>query len=147
MQQIQTLPQRTDAFAPVLHGRLRALFLFDIAEEIDLQKLHALLGTSPSKREPSFAHMTPEYVRYERPPVVDQIPPSTTSAGEVLSGRVRYFDYGVASIELQLAISGKWEDLIRLANRWFESAELEGACTAGAPASCDQDTIESAQAQ
>jgi hypothetical protein len=125
MQQTQTLRQRTDAIAPALSGRLRALFLFDLAEEIDLQKLHALLGTSPSKREPSFVHTTPEYVRYERPPVVDQIPPCTTSAGEVLSCRVRYFDYGVASLEMQLAISGSWENLIRLASRWFESAELE----------------------
>jgi hypothetical protein len=125
MQQTETLPPAISASSPVLHGTLRALFLFDVAEEIDLQQLHSILGTSPSKREPSFLHITPEYVRYERPPVLDHISPCTTNAGQVLSGRVRYFDYGVASIELQLGIAGSWQDLIRLANRWFESPELE----------------------
>jgi hypothetical protein len=125
MQQTETLNPAIIGSPPVLQGTLRALFLFDIAEEIDLQQLHSILGTSPSKREPSFLHITPEYVRYERPPVLDHIPPCTTNTGQVLSGRVRYFDYGVASIELQLAIAGGWQELIRLANRWFESSELE----------------------
>ncbi|MGA8596785.1 MAG: hypothetical protein WB676_18905 [Bryobacteraceae bacterium] len=125
MQETELLRSAIPGSAPVLRGTLRALFLFDIAEEIDLQQLHSILGTSPSKREPSFVHITPEYVRYERPPVLDHISPCTTSAGQVLSGRVRYFDYGVASIELQLGIAGGWQELIRVANRWFESAELE----------------------
>jgi hypothetical protein len=101
------------------------LVLFDLAEEIDLADLHSILGTSPSKREPSFVHVTPEYVRYERPPVLDPIPPFQTSAGDLLTGHVRYFDYGVASIELQLVMEGTWTDVIRLANRWFESPEIE----------------------
>ncbi len=125
MQETEPLHPAMAGNIPVLGGTLRALFLFDIAEEIDLQHLHSILGTSPSKREPSFVHITPEYVRYERPPVLDHISPCMTNAGQVLSGRVRYFDYGVASIELQLSIAGGWQDLIGLANRWFESAELE----------------------
>jgi len=44
--------------------------LFDIAEEIDLRRLHTLLGSSPAKREPAFRHPAPEYVRYEQPPVL-----------------------------------------------------------------------------
>jgi hypothetical protein len=110
-----------------LRATLRALLLFDVAEEIDLTQLSAILGKVPAKREPSFVHVTPEYVRYERTPVVDQIAPVKTGSGESLSCRVRYFDYGVASIELQLRIEGTWSDLIRLANRWIESPELEAS--------------------
>jgi hypothetical protein len=55
-----------DAASP-LRGTLRALLLFDIAEEIDLAQLHSILGTSPSKREPSFLRPAPEYVRHEQP--------------------------------------------------------------------------------
>jgi hypothetical protein len=109
----------------VLRGTLRALLLFDVAEEIDLAQLTVILGKTPAKREPSFVHVTPEYVRYERTPVIDQIEPIHAASGESLSCRVRYFDYGVASIELQLRIEGTWPDLIRLANRWIESPELE----------------------
>jgi hypothetical protein len=110
---------------PTLRGTFRALLLFDVAEEIDLAQLHAILGTIPSKREPSFLHVTPEYVRYERPPVVHQISSCRTQEGEILAARVRYFDYGVASIELQRPVEGAWSEIIHLANSWFESPELE----------------------
>src|SRR5215475_2495399 len=93
----------------ILHGTLRALLLFDVAEEIDLSRLSAILGKIPPKREPSFVHVTPEYVRYERTPVIDEIHPIYAASGESLSCRVRYFDYGVASIELQLRIEGSWQ--------------------------------------
>jgi hypothetical protein len=110
---------------PVLRGTLRALLLFDIAEEIDLARLQTILGTSPRKREPSFLHVTPEYVRYERPPVSGPIGPLITPAGQTLSCRARYFDYGVVSIELQLPVEGTWQEVIQFANRWIESPELE----------------------
>jgi hypothetical protein len=109
----------------ILRATLRALLLFDVAEEIDLAQLSTILGKIPAKREPSFVHVTPEYVRYEKTPVIDQIAPLHAGSGEQLSCRVRYFDYGVASVELQLGIEGTWPDLIRLANRWIESPELE----------------------
>jgi hypothetical protein len=48
-----------------------------------------------------------------------------TKSGETLSSRVRYFDYGVASVELQFPLRGGWHDLIRFANRWIEAPELE----------------------
>jgi hypothetical protein len=116
-------PQLSSNFT--LRGTLRALLLFDVAEEIDLVRLRAILGTSPRKREPSFVHVTPEYVRYENPPVPDRIPDCRTRSGEILSGRVRYFDYGAACIELQLAIEGEWQQLIGMVNRWFEAGEME----------------------
>lgn len=112
--------------AQQLSATLRALLLFDIAEEIDLTRLHAIMGTSPAKREPAFRHPAPEYVRYEKPPVVEQLDPVETNAHHLLSGRIRYFEYGVASVELRLEFAGTWESLIQFANRWISSAELEG---------------------
>jgi hypothetical protein len=112
--------------AQQLSATLRALLLFDIAEEIDLTCLHGIMGTSPSKREPAFRHPAPEYVRYERPPVVEQLDPVETNAHHLLSGRIRYFEYGVASVEVRLEFAGNWESLIQFAHRWISSAELEG---------------------
>lgn len=109
-----------------LSATLRALLLFDIAEEIDLSRLHTIMGTSPSKREPAFRHPAPEYVRYERSPVVEQLEPMETNSHHLLSGRIRYFEYGVASVELRLEFQGTWESLIQFAHRWISSAELEG---------------------
>ncbi|MBV8551196.1 MAG: hypothetical protein JOY54_07825 [Acidobacteriaceae bacterium] len=108
-----------------LTGTVRALLLFDIAEELDLGHLNRLLGTSPSKREPAFRHPAPEYVRYERPPVGDVIGPCGTYEGQPLTARIRYFDYGVASVEMQMGVNSGWEDLLRLGTRWVSSPELE----------------------
>jgi len=113
-----------------LTGTIRALLLFDIAEEIDLGQLHRALGTSPSKREPAFRHPAPEYVRYERTPVVDALGQCDAYEGSPLTGRIRYFDYGVASVELLITFEKSWEELLQLANRWVSSAELEGRASA-----------------
>jgi hypothetical protein len=111
----------------MLNGRIRALLLFDISEEIDLQKLHALLGTSPGKREPAFRHPAPDYVRYEQPPVLQIIGDCAAFNGRPLQGRIRYFNYGVASVELQMEFNQiPWLGLVQLANHWILSPELEG---------------------
>lgn len=108
-----------------LNGTIRALWLFDIAEEMDMRVLHQMLGTRPSKREPAFRHPAPEYVRYERPPVIAALGPCAHYRGERLEGRVRYFDYGVASVELRMNFEAEWQELIRLANGWVMSPDLE----------------------
>ena len=110
----------------ILNGSIRALLLFDISEEIDLRELRPLLGASPVKREPAFRHPSPEYVRYEQPPVADSIGVCEPFEGWPMAGRVRYFNYGVASVELRTTFSAVgWQDVISLANRWVLSDELE----------------------
>ncbi|MBV8812157.1 MAG: hypothetical protein JO033_26110 [Acidobacteriaceae bacterium] len=109
----------------VVSGSFRSLLLFDIAEEIDLALLRSVLGIAESKREPAFRHPTPEYVRFERPPVVEPLQPCRTEDGSELQTRIRYFDYGVASVELALPFQTSWEGLVRVANRWIMSPEVE----------------------
>jgi hypothetical protein len=109
-----------------LNGSIRALLLFDISEEIDLEKLRPLVGASTAKREPAFRHPSPEYVRYERPPVADAIGMCEPFEKWPIDGRLRYFSYGIASVELRTAFTGVgWPEVISLANRWVLSDELE----------------------
>ena len=49
-----------------LRGSFSMLVLYDVAEQIDLDKLRAILGAEPPRREPSFKHPAPEYVRLDR---------------------------------------------------------------------------------
>lgn len=119
-----------EANAAALTGTIRALLLFDVAEEIDLQQVRRTLGTRPSQREPAFRHPAPQYVRYERQPVTDAFGPCDDYEGYPLTGRIRYFDYGAASVELLMTFESGWEDLLRLANRWISSPELEGRASA-----------------
>jgi hypothetical protein len=106
-------------------GSLRALLLYDIAEEFDLAGLRRLLGAEPPARSPGFKAPAPSYVRFERPPVLETAAPIHFANGEVVRAGLRYFDYGVASVELELPFETDWPGLIALSNRWIESGEIE----------------------
>jgi hypothetical protein len=113
-----------------LRGSLWALLLFDIAEQIDLAALQNLLGARVDGWQPAFRQRAPEYVRFERSPVSDHLSPCQTKNGQTFQARIRYFDYGVASVQLQMDFVTSWDGLIRLANRWILSSELESVAHA-----------------
>jgi hypothetical protein len=106
-------------------GVVRSIFLYDLAEEIQLEKLRKLLGSPPASKGSAFRHLAPDYVRFERPPVVETLPPETLSTGEQLNCQVSYHDYGVVSVELDLAFSFEWRDLIALSATWIAAPEVE----------------------
>jgi hypothetical protein len=111
--------------ADPISGAFWILFLYDVCEAIRLDELRALLGAQPAGREPSFRHPMPEYVRFQKPPVVDYLEPLRLESGERLHGQINYYEYGVVSIELSLPFDFGWPDLIRLASRWIAAPEIE----------------------
>jgi hypothetical protein len=108
-----------------LTGSLWAFELFDAAEEIDLAPLRRL--QTESEREPRFRHPAPEYVRFENPPVIERVPEVTLATGERCGVRVKYFQYGVISVELEIPFSCEWEELIGQVHRLVEQPEVETA--------------------
>jgi hypothetical protein len=106
-----------------LKGSVLALMLHDIAEEIQLEPLRQILGAR--RVEQSFKHATPEYVRFEKPPVVETLEPIALSSGERLFPQIKYYDYGVISVLLEFPFECDWDGLVRLASRWVPSPELE----------------------
>jgi hypothetical protein len=109
-----------------LRGSFWVFVLYDVAEEIELAKLCDLVGARPLPPQPGFKHPTPEYVRFERPPVVEYPDPFKLESGDQFRVRIKYFDYGVVSIELQMDFEADWDELVRLSNRWILAPELEG---------------------
>ena len=106
-------------------GCFRALILHDVAEAIRLDKLRSILGVSPADRAPSFAHRTPDYVRFEQPPVVEALEPSQLETGERVQSTAKYYDYGVVSIELELQFECEWDVLVERSSRWISTPGLE----------------------
>ncbi|MDP8991340.1 MAG: hypothetical protein M3N41_14820 [Acidobacteriota bacterium] len=106
-----------------LSGSFWILFLYDICEEIRLETLRGLLGVEP-RREPSFRHPSPQYVRFERPPVVQRLEPIVLESGSPLQGELNYYEYGVVSIKLELPFEVDWPQLVDLSSRWIEAPEL-----------------------
>jgi hypothetical protein len=101
----------------ILTGTIHVLLQYDVSEEIRLDRMRELLS-APTLQQPAFKHPAPGYIRFERPPVVEPSEPLVLDTGEKLQGIIKYYDYGVVSVLLQLPFSGSWEDLIALTSRW-----------------------------
>ena len=109
----------------LLAGSVLVLIQFDVCEEIRLDQLQQMIS-APAVAQPALKHPTPGYVRYQRPPVVEPIEPLLLESGERLHGEIKYYDYGVVSVVLQLPFSGDWEKLIGLASRWVWDVDFAG---------------------
>jgi hypothetical protein len=108
-----------------LHGSVLVLIQFDVCEEIRLDQLRLIFGAR-TLEQPSLKHPAPGYVRYQRPPVVEPIDALVLESGERLEGQIKYYDYGVLSVVLELPFSGDWDTLVRLGSRWVWDVDFSG---------------------
>src|SRR5215471_13691125 len=111
-----------------LRGSVLVLIQFDVCEEIRLDKLRQIFSAR-TEQQPSLKHPAPGYVRYQRPPVVDPIEPLVLESGERLQGQIKYYDYGVLSVVLELPFAGDWDALVRLSSRWVWDVDFAGHAT------------------
>jgi len=111
-----------------LSGSALALLLYDVCEEIDLEELDRTLGgkrlTVPSRRQ------APEHVRFQRPPVIEQLDAMVLVNGQQVGAELKYYDYGVISIVIEMPFKGDWDGIIQLANTWIASTEFEKVASA-----------------
>src|SRR5215469_12367765 len=106
-----------------LRGSISVLALYDVGDEIRLQDLPRLIGGRAVS--PWFKHTAPEYVRFERPPVIEQLEPVTIPAGEQFEPTLQYYDYGVVSLVLRYPFEGDWQNLDDLAARWVSTTAFD----------------------
>jgi hypothetical protein len=108
-----------------VQGHFRVLYLYDVCESIQLEKLRTILlsGTVDAKAIRTLP--IPHYLKFERPPVTEPIGLMVLESGEMIEGRIKYYDYGVVSIEMELKFEGDWESLVSQSSRWIGAPELE----------------------
>jgi len=106
-----------------LCGSVTAFVLYDVCEEMRLDQIRS----KPAARtqEKSLKHQAPEYVGFQRPPVVESLEPLRLESGETLSEQIKYYDYGVISVMFERRFEGDWEQLVQLAAQWLASSDLE----------------------
>ena len=107
-----------------LSGSFWILFQYDVCEEIQLEALQRISNLE-LRREPAFRHPAPDYVRFERPPVVQRLEPIVLPTGETFVGELNYYEYGVVSLKLEMPFDLSWPQLVGLSSRWIAAAELE----------------------
>lgn len=108
-----------------LRGAFWVFVLYDVADEIRLEDVRRLLGSEAPPRQPSFKNPAPDYVRFERPPVVQHLEPGRLETGEHFERRIKYFDYGVISVEFEMSFEAGWQQLVKISSRWINAPEIE----------------------
>lgn len=83
-----------------LRGLFRLLFLYDVAESIDLGKLRNLLGARGGTAEQGFPRRTPGYVRFEEAPIVEPAETITVCPGFSAACPVKYYSFGAIVIQV-----------------------------------------------
>ena len=114
--------ESTPKAAGPLRGVVLVLILYDVCEEIRLDELRKIF---PTRKAEVILKKAPSYVRYQRAPVEETIEPLILDSGERLAGEIKYYDYGVVSLEFELPFSGDWETLIQLSCRWTSDSNFE----------------------
>ena len=108
----------------MLHGQIVALYLFDIAEAIDLQAAGSAISSSiRATFTPKPA--TPAYVRYQEPPL--QFDGAGVDIPVIDGFRVGFkvFDYGIISLRLTREFHGTWPELADASDQLVENEALE----------------------
>ena len=118
----QAQPAVSLSAAAPLRGSVLVLIQYDVCEEIRLDELRKIFPTRTA--EASFKK-APAYVRYQRTPVEETLEPLILESGERLAGEIKYYDYGVVSLEFELPFSGDWDTLIQLSCRWTSDTNFE----------------------
>jgi len=108
-----------------LRGVFRILLLYDVAEAIDLAKVRELLGPRAASGAHGFPRRTPEYVRFEQPPVIEARVPLALASGEEVASWVKYYAFAVIAVEIEVPFACDWDELQASASRWMDVAELE----------------------
>lgn len=111
-------------------ARVVVLYLFDVAETIDLQAVPKLVAQRVEASRLVLKPATPAYVQYDKPPLTfegETIPDSGLDGWTV---RFRIYDYGVISISLARAFAGEWQSLISEWPALIENTALERAAEA-----------------
>jgi hypothetical protein len=106
-------------------GYIRTFFFYDVGEAFELEKLRALVGIGGGPTKPDFPRRTPDYVRFENPPIVEPSEPVTLRSGERVVCSIKYYEYAIVEVQLEVVFEGSRDELLQQASRWMDAADVE----------------------
>ena len=108
----------------ITSATITAFYLFDVAEQIDLTRLRALIRGGETARLTSKS-TAPSYLQYQSPPVIADGEVVGLSSIDGFRARVKFFDYGVVSLALTKPFAGSWQELVAISQKYIENDALE----------------------
>ncbi len=106
-------------------GFVTAIYLFEVAESIDLSAVKRLLGERATIATLDDKSPGPPRLRYIQPPVVTGGDALGCAQLDGFGVRVKFYDYGVVSLTLSRPFYGAWDDLVTLGQMLIENEPLE----------------------
>jgi hypothetical protein len=113
----------------ITSGFVTALYLFDVAETIDLAALKLRLGGRAATARLEDKSAGPLRLHYIQAPVVADGQAFGCAEIDGFKVRVKFYDYGVISLMLSRPFAGSWSDLVSLGQSLIESEPLEQHAT------------------
>jgi hypothetical protein len=110
-------------------GFVTALYLFDIAQAIDLRALKGRFGAGATAARIDDKAPGPPRLQYVQPPIVIDGAALGRAELDGFRVRVKFYDYGVISLMLSRPFAGSWTDLVTLGQTLIESEPLENHAT------------------
>ena len=109
----------------IREATVTALYLFDVADAIDLAALRERLGRGAEVSRFVSKPASPAYVQYHEPPIV--VDGDAIDAPRIDGFRLRFkfFDYGIVSVALSRPFEGWWTELVALGQELMENDDLE----------------------
>jgi hypothetical protein len=111
----------------LVRGYFRILNFFDVGEAIELEQLRAVLGPAAAPHSPGFVHRTPEYAQAQNAPILESLGPVTLPTGERLDAKIKYYWFGVASVEFATGFECDLDSFCPQSYRWMNAPEVETA--------------------
>jgi hypothetical protein len=108
-----------------LRGLFRLLFLYDVAESIDLAKLRTLLGSRVGSAGQAFPRRTPGYVRFEDPPVLETADCIAVTPDGNVACPIKYYAFGAIVIQVEVPFDCEMKMLVERGSRWMNAADVE----------------------
>src|SRR5262252_3600201 len=106
-------------------GFVNAVYLYDVAQGIDLPMLHKRLGARATTARLDDKGAGPPRIRYLVPPLM--VGGDAFGCGDLdgFAVRVKFYDYGVVSLTLSQPFAGTWSELVALGQNLIENEQLE----------------------
>ena len=109
----------------ITSATITAFYLFDVAEQIDLNALRAAIGGGAMNARFTTKSAAPSYLQYSTPPVMVDGDAFDITDVDGFKLRVKFYDYGVLSLALSRPFAGEWAALVGLSQIYIENADLE----------------------
>ena len=110
-------------------GRVYIYYSFDVASEVQLEKLEKVFGKKPVESQIRYTKLTPRYVKYAQPPYLVTIGEKTIELdgmdGRQFKVTAKVYDFGVISLRFSYSFSGSFEDLISFSKAIVGNEALE----------------------